>query len=138
MNKRTSQLSDKVHKEASNILIKSVMYRIAFAIRDDDTSFFTRPEMLDKLYSYAWELGFKVTLSVIPLHLAINDYNVPPNFRGLQRCFAIHENKKLVEFIKEGIKSNMIDVVQHGYTHERPHTHSECRTSDYILPVEKR
>jgi len=113
------------------------MYQAAFAIRDDDTSFFTRPEMLDKLYGYAWELGFKVTLSVIPMHRAINDYNVPPNFRGLNKCFAIHENDELVEFIKEGIKNDLIDVVQHGYTHEKPHAHSGRKTSDYILSVKK-
>ena len=36
------------------------------AIRDDDTSFWTKPEELERLYAWFFERGGKVSLAVIP------------------------------------------------------------------------
>ena len=39
--------------------------KMAFAIRDDDLSYFSSCNMLDRLYGNAWERGFKVSFSSI-------------------------------------------------------------------------
>ena len=82
-----------------------------FAIRDDDTNFFTSPEEIEFCYKHTWDFC-PPSLSVIPF--------VQGNWREWQDEFystgkiadwdrwekddalhPIHENVKLVEFLKE-------------------------------------
>ena len=42
--------------------------RLSILIRDDDTNFFTRPDMLETIHSKAWDKGFKISLSIIPIY----------------------------------------------------------------------
>ena len=73
-------------------------------IRDDDTNFFTKKNMLESIYSDAWEKGFKVCLSVVPFQAAINDVSVPPNVRTTDNHFSIAENKPLVAYLRDKIR----------------------------------
>ena len=93
--------------------------KVAFAIRDDDISFFSKPCMLRELHQRTWESGFKVSFSVIPCHKAINDLNVPPNYRGKRTYNPIANNTELVQFLLDGIKGKEVDIVQHGFSHEK-------------------
>ena len=54
---------------------------IAFAIRDDDLSFFTVPMMLETIYQKAWDMDFKVSFATVPNHKGSNNLNVPPSYR---------------------------------------------------------
>jgi hypothetical protein len=92
--------------------------KIAFAIRDDDVSYFTQPWMIDRLYQKAWQLGFRVSLAVIPNIKSIKS-NAPRTIRNSNRYFPISENKELVDYLMEKIAHDHVDIVQHGYTHSR-------------------
>ena len=50
-------------------------------VRDDDTNFFTRPEMLETIHSKAWDKGWKISLSIVPFQKGMNDVSVPPEIR---------------------------------------------------------
>jgi len=90
---------------------------VAFAIRDDDISFFTPPEKLEKIYRTSWNEGFKVSFAVIPMHKATNNPNVPTQFRNTTKCYPIHQNKGLVEYLKSNVSEGKADIVQHGFCH---------------------
>ena len=57
--------------------------KIPILIRDDDTNFFTKSNMLESIYTNAWNNQFKVSLSVIPYQKTINDVCVPHDFRNI-------------------------------------------------------
>jgi len=99
-------------------------------IRDDDVSYFTKPETLTKLYGPLFEEKKPVNFSVVP-KIAANtkigssspyrtqekleyDPTVPPRFRGYNEDFPLNENKEIVEFIRS---LENCEVVQHGLTH---------------------
>ncbi len=92
--------------------------KIPILIRDDDTNFFTKSNMLKSIYSNAWNNQFKVSLSVIPYQKAINDVCVPPDIRKSQKHQSIENNEELCTFLKEKIKYNKIEIIQHGVTHD--------------------
>ncbi|MBO9480323.1 DUF2194 domain-containing protein [Salinisphaera sp. G21_0] len=88
----------------------------AFAIRDDDTSYFTSPDELDAVYAPYW--------GKIPVSLATVPFSVPEH-RG--RSFnnryppdaemPLGENKPLVEWLKEKIRLGHVEIMLHGYNH---------------------
>ena len=55
--------------------------KMPILIRDDDTNFFTRADMLESIHSIAWQKDFKVSLSIIPSQKGLNDVCVSPRFR---------------------------------------------------------
>jgi hypothetical protein len=99
-------------------------------IRDDDISYFTKPETLTKLYGSLLEEKKPINFSVIPkitanIKIGSNnlyrtteklDYDpcVPPEFRGYSEDFPFGENKETVEFIQS---LENCEVLQHGFTH---------------------
>ena len=66
--------------------------KIPILIRDDDTNFFTKSNMLETIYSKAWNNQFKVSLSVIPYQKTINDVCVPPDKRNYPEYHLIRQN----------------------------------------------
>lgn len=92
--------------------------KVAFIIRDDDISFFTVPQMLERVYGPLWQLGFKATLAVIPKHKAIDDPNVPPTFRGSGTYHSIDQNRDLRRYLKNRLCEGKIAIAQHGFSHE--------------------
>ena len=92
--------------------------KIPILIRDDDTNFFTKGNMLESIYSNAWNNQFKISLSVIPYQKTINDVCVPPDFRNFPEHHSIENNEELCTFLKEKIRHNKIEIVQHGVTHD--------------------
>jgi hypothetical protein len=89
----------------------------AFAIRDDDISYFTKPRQLEVLYRDAWEMGFKTSFAVIPNIRGTNNLNVPPSFRGNLKYYPIRENDKIVFYLKSKIANGTVDILQHGFCH---------------------
>ena len=86
-------------------------------IRDDDTNFFTKDSMLQSIYTEAWNKGFKVSLSVIPSQWGFDDVCVPPELRKTEVFYPITNNERLIEFLREKLRSDAIEVLQHGFSH---------------------
>ena len=88
-----------------------------FAIRDDDTSYFTRPEDLISAYDFL-ENGC-VSLSVVPHTVPIHKDNVFPYGEGIQYGFYdVAENTVLVSYLRENEGPVKYDILLHGYSHE--------------------
>lgn len=88
------------------------------AIRDDDTSYFTKPQELIDAYDFID--NFPISLSVVPFSVKDHTGNKPYGDidENLPKYNKLDENKKLVEFLKEGMKNNKYEVLLHGINHE--------------------
>lgn len=85
-----------------------------FAIRDDDTSFFTKPEELEKAYDFV-KTG-AVSLSVVPYAVPHHEKGVLPYGDGLQYgYYPIGDNTEIVAYLKHNPR---YDLLLHGYSHE--------------------
>jgi hypothetical protein len=93
--------------------------RMYFCIRDDDTSFFTSPEELDRLYGELTELG-PVSLAVVPFHRAGRSKGVPAKFRGRWSVHPLHDNQELVDYLRAGVAAGRFEIMLHGYYHDEP------------------
>ncbi|MCE3238507.1 MAG: uncharacterized protein K0R24_1488 [Gammaproteobacteria bacterium] len=87
-----------------------------FAIRDDDTSFFTKPEGLEEVYSPYW--------GIVPISLAVVPFSVPEHrghrFSPLYDAedeVPLGENNLLVNWLKPKINKGDIEIMLHGYNH---------------------
>ncbi len=88
------------------------------AIRDDDISFFTKPEALEHTWS---NIPFPVTFAVTPF-MVESEQGLFPG-----REFTYHQtgstehplrlNKELVAYIRNGINSGRVSVALHGCNH---------------------
>ena len=95
------------------------MRNFRVAIRDDDTSFWTKPEDLESVYGDFFQRGGKVSLAVIPCSWKQVNAGIEPEFyidKNSGRRF-IYENKSLVDYLKEKLKEGKIEIMQHGYDH---------------------
>jgi hypothetical protein len=88
-----------------------------FAIRDDDASFYTRPEELERVWSDI--------LPYAPVSLAVVPFSVESFHPGDVRRFyqgsdarALKENRDLVSWLRERLAGGNLSVMCHGYTHE--------------------
>ena len=109
---------------------------IAFAIRDDDLSFFTDPVMIETIYSRAWSMGFKVSFAAVPNHKGSNNLNVPPKYRQTGIYYNIGGNHRLVEFLQKKLNEEKIELMQHGYCHSEnenlPELRFDCTTGSLV------
>jgi hypothetical protein len=96
-------------------------------IRDDDTSFYTTPALLEAIYERVWARNIPVCFSVIPAHRANikiprvdtpYDPNVPPTYRGQDRLLPITENPELIKFLTSLAKQGLAEIMLHGYSHD--------------------
>ncbi len=100
-------------------------------IRDDDTCFFTKPYMLEKIYQPLLNAGKSITLSVVPAIGggqpcgAMNgefwkrfqlDYSpcLPPHQRSKAQVFPLTPDCEIVRYLRE---RKGYEIVQHGYNH---------------------
>jgi hypothetical protein len=95
-----------------------------FCIRDDDTSFFTSPDELELAYGEVTKHG-PVSLAIIPFCRAGMSRGLPATYRGRWSVHALHENKALVEYLREKIASGKYEAMLHGYHHDEPADHRE-------------
>lgn len=92
--------------------------RLKFAIRDDDVSFWTKPQELEMIYKEIWEKGIPVSLGIIPFSVKFYFPGDREKFYQGEELKPVGENKDLVEFLKEKIKENRISVMLHGFSHQ--------------------
>lgn len=88
-----------------------------FAIRDDDINYFTKPEMLEGIYSDVWNIC-PISLAVIPFVGSMKSPFVPENCRNKNKEYPIGENQDLVVYLKQKIKENKVSIMLHGYNHK--------------------
>ena len=95
------------------------MPRFLFAIRDDDTSYYTHPEELAAVYKGIWDT-VPVSLSVVPFAAPFKQGH--PHFRRdnplNESLKPLNENQELVCFLQNLLKENKIEIMLHGYSHE--------------------
>jgi len=101
------------------------------AIRDDDTSYFTSPEQLER----AWN-GL---IGQIPISLAVTPNALEPFHLGdADRYYqssesrALRDNPDLVTWLRGQISSGNISVLCHGYTHEYKRVSSRRLLPEYV------
>lgn len=90
-----------------------------FCIRDDDTSFFTAPDELERAYGEVTKHG-PVSLAIIPFCRAGNSKGVPAAYREQWSIHALEENRALVEYLRRGIADGRYEAMLHGYHHDEP------------------
>jgi hypothetical protein len=92
---------------------------VLFCIRDDDTSFFTSPDELDKAYGEVTKHG-PVSLAIIPFCRAGKSRGLPAAFRERWSVHPLDENKALVQYLRQGIADGRYEAMLHGYHHDEP------------------
>jgi predicted deacetylase len=101
----------------------------ALAIRDDDSSYFTHPDMLGGIYSGIWNKA-PISLAVIPRIRATGDVPLPTEFSKDGRLYPVSANEDLCEFLRDGLAEHTISISQHGYSHESFSTRPEFCLND--------
>lgn len=88
-----------------------------FSIRDDDTSYFTNPDDLERAYDFLDDNAV-VSLSTIPFafpyHKDTNPYNVEVDLK----YYDIFENTELVDYLRNNVQNGKFEILLHGYSHE--------------------
>jgi hypothetical protein len=102
-----------------------------FCIRDDDTSYFTSPEELDRAYGEATKWG-PVSLAIIPFCRAGRSKCVPEKYRGRWSIHPLHENKRLVGWLRTGVAAGRYEAMLHGYHHDEPNRQPEFVSGDEL------
>jgi hypothetical protein len=92
---------------------------VEFCIRDDDTSFFTSPEQLERAYGDVSRLG-PVSLAVVPFHRAGPSKGVPERYRNRWSIHPLHDNQELVDYLRTRIAEGRFEPMLHGYYHDEP------------------
>jgi predicted deacetylase len=87
------------------------------AVRDDDTSYFTTPEALARVYEGIWN-RVPVCLATIPFAKGYRSPAVPQAFWDSGESFALERNADIVAALREHVAGGRVTVAQHGYTHE--------------------
>ena len=82
--------------------------RMKVAIRDDDTSYFTTPESLDRVYGDVWD-RVPVCLAVVPFAIGYEQPGIPPEHWHSGESFALERNPALVSFLRELIATETGD-----------------------------
>lgn len=107
--------------------------KMMFVIRDDDLSYFTTSQQIDKIYSDIWD-EIPISLSVIPVIKTIKkERQIPKRLRGGNKLYPIYKNSDLVMHLKQLLKDRKIAILQHGYTHESHNGFPEFCINDLDL-----
>ncbi len=86
-------------------------------IRDDDLSFFTTVDEIEEIYAPFFKKGVKVSFATIPFSVKMyhaGDFN---NFYQELKENPIDKNSSLIEYIKDKIKLDHVEIMLHGYNH---------------------
>jgi hypothetical protein len=94
---------------------------LKFALRDDDTNYFTRPEQLERAYAAYWD-RLPVSLAIVPFHAATPSKAIPERHWEGDTEFPLDENRQLTEYLKDLLAAGRVAPMLHGYNHKNyPH-----------------
>lgn len=88
-----------------------------FALRDDDTSYFTAPDALERVYATLWD-RVPVCLAVVPFAIGYEQPGIPREHWHSGESFALERNPELVALLRDRIEAGRVSVALHGYTHQ--------------------
>jgi peptidoglycan/xylan/chitin deacetylase (PgdA/CDA1 family) len=88
-----------------------------FALRDDDTNFFTRPEELERAYGTIWD-RVPVSLATVPFHASTPSKAIPKHYWNGDQEFPLADNAPLVEYLQELLRTARASLMLHGYNHK--------------------
>ena len=88
---------------------------VYLAIRDDDLNFFSKVDDLNMVYGEI--SSFPISYAIIPTVTDVSTLGKCPDTKGNETPRWIGNNKDLVEWLKNGLSSQKIDVCMHGITH---------------------
>jgi len=87
-------------------------------IRDDDLSYWTKTEDIERVYRPLFEKGVKISFAVIPYAVKMhNAGNFDLMYQDEDSAKAIGENREIVEYIKDKIDKGLVEIMLHGYNH---------------------
>lgn len=88
-----------------------------FAIRDDDTCFFTSPHEIESAYDFL-SSDDVLSISIVPYSVPLHKRNHKPYGDHEYKEYNIEENIELIKYICKGVKKGTLDPLLHGYSHE--------------------
>jgi hypothetical protein len=88
-----------------------------FALRDDDTNFFTQPQQLEQVYGDLWD-RVPVSLSIVPFHAATRSKAIPSDFWDGDAEFPLADNAELIDFLRQQVAAGRVLPMLHGYSHK--------------------
>ena len=86
-------------------------------IRDDDTSFWTSKDEIERLYGKYLDKGLKLSLAVVPCSHQLFSPGDRRYFYISEDKHYIYENVDLVAYLMPYVKKGQIEIMQHGYDH---------------------
>ncbi|MBK5291188.1 MAG: DUF2334 domain-containing protein [Acidobacteriia bacterium] len=102
-----------------------------FAIRDDDASYFTRPEQLDQVWSRILPYA-PVSLAVTPFAVEAFHLGDPERFHQGNQAQALNKNSDLVDWMRQRLVRGSISVMCHGHTHEYKRVAQDRLLAEYV------
>ena len=90
--------------------------KVYFAIRDDDTCYFTHSQQLESCYGHIWDTC-PISLSVVPFHACTKSGAVPKEYWSGSDVYPLDHNRELVGFLRDMIGRGRIHITLHGYHH---------------------
>jgi hypothetical protein len=88
-----------------------------FLLRDDDTSYWTKPGDLESAFAHVWDTA-PVSLACVPNVRGAAPGVVRQDNSTDENYYLISENEEIVRFIGELVKQGRASVMQHGWSHE--------------------
>lgn len=87
-------------------------------IRDDDLSYWTNPDDIEKIYKPLFDRKIKISFATIPFAVQMfNAGNFDTFYQDENNSTAIGENQDIVDYIKEKIDDGLVEIMLHGYNH---------------------
>jgi hypothetical protein len=90
---------------------------VKVAIRDDDTCYFTRPEVLRRVYDDVWD-RIPICLATVPYAIGYQRPGIPPEHWHSGEAFALERNGDLVALLQDALTARRVTIALHGYTHQ--------------------
>jgi len=90
---------------------------VKVALRDDDTSFFTKPEAVESVYRDVWQRT-PVCLAVVPFAIGYRNPGIPEAHWHTGESWPLDRNAELTTALREWIAAKRVSVALHGYTHQ--------------------
>ena len=88
-----------------------------FAIRDDDTCYFTDPADLERVYHDVWD-RVPVCLATVPFAIGYERVGIPREHWHDGEAFALERNGALMDLLKSLLAKKRATIALHGYTHQ--------------------